>query len=314
MLSQTKRALEDFDNQHDFERMAADILNALGYRLVDPQAPGGGSDFGKDIKFWDDDARGIAFATLDKHIKEKFDFDLAKQPDGEGLIALFCNVPVSPATKRAFAEAAIAKGYRLHVVDLEGLRSLVDANLKDIRRQYLHIDDEEAARLRSEVKKLLRFPDAVPKESRPPTWTEVLLDALPRRLFELLMGYDEVVVLELPGAGKALHEHQTRYYQFRQKVRQFEDGLLVRIGQKVRVRFARGWNIYLKYTMQRFGGLLAEDIPKYGDYLNYDITWADAERVYTELASDPYVVTAVREMGDLHEHLVQGVAKIREAV
>jgi hypothetical protein len=27
MLSQTRRALEDFDNQHDFERMAADILN-----------------------------------------------------------------------------------------------------------------------------------------------------------------------------------------------------------------------------------------------------------------------------------------------
>jgi hypothetical protein len=31
MLSQTRRALEDFDNQHDFERMAADILNGLGY-------------------------------------------------------------------------------------------------------------------------------------------------------------------------------------------------------------------------------------------------------------------------------------------
>ncbi len=44
MLSQTKRALEEFDNQHDFERMAADILNALGYPLVDPQAPGGGFD------------------------------------------------------------------------------------------------------------------------------------------------------------------------------------------------------------------------------------------------------------------------------
>ena len=36
MLSHTKRALEDFDNQHDFERMAADILNALGYSALVP--------------------------------------------------------------------------------------------------------------------------------------------------------------------------------------------------------------------------------------------------------------------------------------
>jgi len=42
MLSQTRRALEDFDNQHDFERMAADVLNALGYLDVEPMAPGGG--------------------------------------------------------------------------------------------------------------------------------------------------------------------------------------------------------------------------------------------------------------------------------
>ena len=38
MLSQTRRALEDFDNQHDFERMAADVLNALGYSNVEPMA------------------------------------------------------------------------------------------------------------------------------------------------------------------------------------------------------------------------------------------------------------------------------------
>jgi len=42
MLSQTRRALEDFDNQHDFERLAADVLTGLGYSDVDPQAPGGG--------------------------------------------------------------------------------------------------------------------------------------------------------------------------------------------------------------------------------------------------------------------------------
>jgi hypothetical protein len=313
MLSQTKRALEDFDNQHDFERMAADILNALGYPLVDPQAPAGGSDLGKDIKFRDGDAPGIAFVTLDKNISQKFQSDLAKQPTSQGLIALFCNVTVSPATKNAFAESALAKGYRLDVFDLEGLRSLLDASLKDIRRRYLHLDDEKAARLRSEVKKLLRFPDAVVAESSPPTRTEdMLANVLPRRLFELAMNYDEEVILELPNVGKALHEHLTGYYQFRQKVLKLEHDLLVRIGQKVFVRFAHGWNMYLQYVIQRFGGLSEEEIPKYGDYLNYGITWKDTERVYTELAGDPEVMAAWTELSGLYESLIQGVVKIKE--
>jgi hypothetical protein len=51
MFSETRRALEDFDNQHDFERMSADLLNGLGYSNVEPMAPGGGPDGGRDIKF-----------------------------------------------------------------------------------------------------------------------------------------------------------------------------------------------------------------------------------------------------------------------
>jgi hypothetical protein len=35
MLRQTRRTLEDFDNHHDFERMSADILNALGYLSIE---------------------------------------------------------------------------------------------------------------------------------------------------------------------------------------------------------------------------------------------------------------------------------------
>src|SRR5215510_13591012 len=99
MLSQTRRALEDFDNQHDFERMAADILNTLGYSDVEPMAPGGGPDGGRDIRFREGDSPGVAFVTLDKNIREKFKRDLAKQAESEGTIALFCNVGVSPSAK-----------------------------------------------------------------------------------------------------------------------------------------------------------------------------------------------------------------------
>ena len=51
MPSQTRRSLEDFDNQHDFERMAADVLNGLGYSGVEPMAAAGGPDGGRDIIF-----------------------------------------------------------------------------------------------------------------------------------------------------------------------------------------------------------------------------------------------------------------------
>jgi hypothetical protein len=90
MSSQTRRALADFDNQHDFERMAADTLNSLGYSDVEPMAPAGGPDFGADIKFREGDVRGIAFVTLDKNIKTKFNRDLGKHKesddDGDRLI------------------------------------------------------------------------------------------------------------------------------------------------------------------------------------------------------------------------------------
>src|SRR5881227_3223676 len=97
MASQTRRALEDFDNQHEFERMAADVLNALGYRNVEPMAPRGGSDGGRDVRFSEGDTRGVALVTLDKKIRDKFKRDLLMQEDTEGLIALFCNVDVSPS-------------------------------------------------------------------------------------------------------------------------------------------------------------------------------------------------------------------------
>ena len=51
MYSLTKHKIGEFDNQHEFERMCADILNALGYKNITPIAPKGGSDGGRDITF-----------------------------------------------------------------------------------------------------------------------------------------------------------------------------------------------------------------------------------------------------------------------
>src|SRR4051812_24602277 len=117
---------------------------------IEPMAPGGGADEGQDIKFREGDAAGVALVTLDKKIRDKFKHDLAKQPNAEGVIALFCNVDVSPSLKLEFAKAANVKGYVIEVFDLERLRSLLDSSLKEVRRRYLNIDDGMAEQLQAD--------------------------------------------------------------------------------------------------------------------------------------------------------------------
>jgi hypothetical protein len=294
MLSQTRRALEDFDNSHEFERLAADVLNALGYSGVEPMAPRGGSDGGRDIRFREGDAPGIALVTLEKRIKDKFNRDLQKQESAEGVLALFCNVDVTPGLKLEFAREAIAKGFRLEVFDIERLRSLLDIRLTDIRRRYLGIDDEVAARLRSAVTKLLRFPDAVPDTAQPPTILESLfINKLPRRVFDILLTYEERDIREVPEIGQVLQRHLVDYYAFRRQALASEEQQLAKIGRAVSVRLGKAWRIYLRYAVMRFGGISQQQIIEGGNFLNYSISWEDAERVFQLLRADPEVAVQV---------------------
>jgi hypothetical protein len=284
--------------------MAADVLNSLGYSHVEPMAPGGGPDGGRDIKFKEGDAPGVAFVTLDKNIRDKFNKDLAKQSNAEGVIALFCNVDVSPSMKSAFAKGAISKGYRLEAFDLERLRSLLDSSLKDIRLRYLKIDDEVAARLRADVSKLLRFPDAAPLPSKLPTMVERLLtNQLPVKLFDLLVKYEEAEIREVPGVGEALHTHLTAYYEFRQTALKLERELMTAIGERSSTPVSAGWRIYLEYVLSRFGGASQEQIKAWGLFLNYGITWDDAERVFRQLSEHPEIGTEVSELLAAHRRI-----------
>ena len=73
MYSQTVAILEKFDNQHEFERMCADILVGMGYKDVVLMAPRGGSDGGKDIIFTTESGgKGLACVTLRDDIEKKF--------------------------------------------------------------------------------------------------------------------------------------------------------------------------------------------------------------------------------------------------
>jgi hypothetical protein len=312
MLSQTRRALEDFDNQHEFERLAADILNALGYSDVEPMAPAGGGDGGRDIKFREGNTAGIGFVTLEKKIRDKFKRDLAKQPASEGQIALFCNVSVTPQMKLEFAKAAGDQGYTVEVFDLERMRSLLDSSLKEIRRRYLHIDDEISLKLRSDISKLLRFPDAFPDEDASTGLLEGMLsNQLPRRLFNLLMTHEERHVLEVPGVGALLARHLLQYYEFRQKCDSFAEQLAAKIVPLCEPAFSQKIRIHLRYEFSRFAGRTKDEISAGVDFLNYGITWTSAEAMFQKLNEDQSLASTWSELSKTFAALVESVNAIR---
>ncbi len=145
MFSHTVAALEKFDNQHDFERMAADILNALGYKNVVLIAPRGGSDGGMDITFtFNDGKKGLACVTLRKDIDAKLKEDFSKRSAGEfGIYILFCTAYLTASQKSQFTQHCLnilQAEFIPH--DIEVLRSLLDSTLQQVREKYLQIKSE----------------------------------------------------------------------------------------------------------------------------------------------------------------------------
>lgn len=169
--------------------------------------------------------------------------------------------------------------------------------------------------LKSEITKLVRYPKAYSDISKPPSFIEKLLsNRLPGQMFELLMKYDEQDILNVPKVGGQLHEYKKRYYQFREVALDMENGLLLQIGEMVQVRFKSAWYIYLRYAVMRFAGQSKESIIAAGDFLNYDITWDETERVFMKLSSDPANPARISEWFSLHISLAQDANKIGSAI
>jgi tetratricopeptide (TPR) repeat protein len=148
MYSQTVAMLEKFDNQHDFERMCADILFALGYRDVELIAPRGGSDGGKDTTFTTESGgKGLACVTLRTDIEKKFFEDFSKRRTGEfEKYIFFCTAYLTALQKLKFAQYAVNTLHaELLSQDIEALRSVLDSVLPSIREQYLGIKDDKRA-------------------------------------------------------------------------------------------------------------------------------------------------------------------------
>lgn len=143
MLNLTHQALEKFDNQHDLERMCADILNSLGYRDVTPIAPRGGGDGGRDITYTTSDGKkGLACVTLrvDSDTKFNEDFKQRKKDEYKEYI-FFTNQYLSSAQKLKYAQYCVNElDANFFPQDIEYIRSLLDSALQPVRSQWLHID------------------------------------------------------------------------------------------------------------------------------------------------------------------------------
>jgi hypothetical protein len=157
MYSKTIDYLEKFDNQHDFERMDAAILIALGYKKVVPIAPRGGSDDGKDIEYEDENgARGLACVTLqgNKDIETKFRRDFSRRQPGEyNEYMFFCKAHLTASQKFQFTQYCLNElQAMLTLYDIEALSLLLDNDirLREIRETYLYVSDQEKLQINQE--------------------------------------------------------------------------------------------------------------------------------------------------------------------
>lgn len=165
MLSLTKKALEEFDNAHEFERMCADILNSLGYQHVTPIAPQGGNDGGKDIEYTiNNKTKGLACVSLEKRYQTKFINDLNKHEKGDygeyiyGEYIIFSNQYITAKNKGDIAKYCHDNlDAYCEIKDLECLRSLLDTVLQQIREKYLSIKIEDNVQFQFEITEITHY-------------------------------------------------------------------------------------------------------------------------------------------------------------
>jgi hypothetical protein len=153
--------------------------------------------------------------------------------------------------------------------------------------------EDAASRLLSAIHELSNFPNG-PENTRPPTLIQAMFtDQLPYKLFVLLEAYNEPQIRAVGTAGDTLYQFKKDYYNFQSQLAGWENYFTTHIGELVEVRFRDAWAIYLRYIILRATGWSERRIEGHGNFLNYGITWDDAERVYTELQKDPEFVADI---------------------
>ncbi len=175
--------------------------------------------------------------------------------------------------------------------------------------------EQKHSTIRSEVLKLLRFPNAsggLPSQTS--VIEQLLVNKLPQKMFSLLIQFDGKDVSGLPKIGAQLDNHLASYDRFHEECTQLEKDLLPRIGDMVRVSFREGWRIYFRYVVMRFAERSKEDIIRDGNFLNYEITWDDAERVFIELNKKSAVRDRFVKIFRLYNEMILSLATLNKVM
>jgi hypothetical protein len=148
-------------------------------------------------------------------------------------------------------------------------------------------DQTQTSKIASEIAEVIRFPNAADANNPPTTLEGLLNDKKPQLIFKVLERHNSQDIEAVPRTGKTLLQYKSDYYDFREHEKAREALGLARIGTMVRVQFRVGWSIYWQYFLLRQTGNSMEAIKGMGNFLNYEITWEDAERVFVALSNDP---------------------------
>jgi hypothetical protein len=131
----------------------------------------------------------------------------------------------------------------------------------------------------------------------------LLTDQVPRRLFELLVQYDEQDVVEVPEIGMRLYEHMTAYHSFRKSIAAVETDLMQRLPSLWNPPLPGALNIHARYCVLRFAGMTAEELRSGVNFLNYGITWDRAEKLFEQLATDGSLASRFEESLQSHARM-----------
>ncbi len=132
MLPDARYVLEQFEDARGFERFCRNVLMLDEYQGVEPQAPGGGSDGGKDIEFRipadQGGGDGLALVTLRDDIGTKFNKDISKRTPGEyDLYILFTIQTVTPTVRKRIKKYCQDNlGVPLHIQDINVLEGKLE--------------------------------------------------------------------------------------------------------------------------------------------------------------------------------------------
>lgn len=321
MLSLTQKALEEFDNQHDFERMCADVLNALGYRDVTPIAPRGGSDGGRDITFTTETSgKGLACATLRLDSETKFNEDFSQRKSGDyEKYYFFTNRYLTSAQKLKFAKFCIdTLNAEFVAQDREALRSSLDNTFQSIRKRYLNIDDDSSARVRKHITKILKYPatlSATNFQDKAGLAEWMLTRPLHREIYYYISEIDDDELTQIPTIGKTLHNLKEHYYNLCLALNSLTEQCKEKIGTQTinEFQFIHGWTIYFKYFMLRGFGNTAERA-KMQISTNYDITYEDCERVFNMLRNTEEIANEVDGISSQWNEINKLITRLTEEI